>query len=535
MSTLRVSNIEAKADPSSPTVNEQVKITNSNGDVLLYVDGRTSGITTVGINTTAEVFKVDSYKNFEYSGIITAASFSGPIDASTGTFSSDVTISGNLGVAGTITYEDVARVDATGISTFREGFGVGPLAGIALTAYKDGSIRTSGIITASSFSGTVASSNLSGALPALDGSALTGVGASFGNSSVNTSGIITATAFVPTSQSLSHRNLIINGSSIVAQRGTSSTNTSYATVDRVKPYWASHNAGTITQSQQDVASGNDCYNAGFRKSYRVAISQAGNTNSAACYISVWKQRIEARNIACSGWRHWDPNSKLTLSFWIKSTTADTFALQFYVDDNTKKKYNTPVPATTSWTKITKTIPGHADININNDNGRGLAVTLAAATGSDLAGSVTQNTWVPNTTAAVAANNISTWLTAGAGNVETTGWQLEVGPVATPFEHRSYGEELARCQRYYYTLNNDTSTYYWFFPINNGNYRRCCITYPVTMRAAPTITNATGTNNSSAGTPTGTQHVDIDHTEFHWDVSNAAHLVALNTADFSSEL
>ena len=70
------------------------------------------------------------------------------------TTSGDVTIGGDLGVGGTITYEDVARVDATGLSTFREGFGVGPLTGIALTAYKDGSIRTSGIITASSFVGS---------------------------------------------------------------------------------------------------------------------------------------------------------------------------------------------------------------------------------------------------------------------------------------------------------------------------------------------------------------------------------------------
>ncbi len=69
------------------------------------------------------------------------------------TTSGDVTIGGNLGVGGTITYEDVARVDATGISTFREGYQVGPLTGIALTAYKDGSIRTTGIITASSFVG----------------------------------------------------------------------------------------------------------------------------------------------------------------------------------------------------------------------------------------------------------------------------------------------------------------------------------------------------------------------------------------------
>jgi len=65
-----------------------------------------------------------------------------------------------LGVGGTITYEDVARVDATGISTFREGFKVGPLSGIGLTAYKDGSIRSSGIITATTYYGS--GSNLTG-------------------------------------------------------------------------------------------------------------------------------------------------------------------------------------------------------------------------------------------------------------------------------------------------------------------------------------------------------------------------------------
>ena len=103
-------------------------------------------------------------------GIVTASSFSGNLTGNvTGTASqletnatgANLTLSGNLGVGGTITYEDVARVDATGISTFREGLKIGPLAGIALTAYTDGSIRTSGIVTASSFSG--------------DGSSLTGI------------------------------------------------------------------------------------------------------------------------------------------------------------------------------------------------------------------------------------------------------------------------------------------------------------------------------------------------------------------------
>ena len=81
-------------------------------------------------------------------------------------FTGNVTISGNLGVAGTITYEDVDRVDATGISTFREGFKVGPLAGIAATYYTDGSVRTTGIVTAASFYGDGANlSNLPASAP----------------------------------------------------------------------------------------------------------------------------------------------------------------------------------------------------------------------------------------------------------------------------------------------------------------------------------------------------------------------------------
>ena len=106
----------------------------------------------------------DFPKGLTVTGVVTATTLnqvtSGILTASTLDVSGNATISGNLGVAGTITYEDVARVDATGISTFREGFKLGPLAGVALTAYKDGSIRTSGIVTAASFVGSGA--NLTG-------------------------------------------------------------------------------------------------------------------------------------------------------------------------------------------------------------------------------------------------------------------------------------------------------------------------------------------------------------------------------------
>ena len=114
MSTLRVSNIEAKADPSSPTVNEKVKITNSNGDVMLQLDGATPGITTVGINTTTAAFTVDGAQNIQFVGVVTAASLSG-------------NVTGNL--TGNVT----GNVNSTGLSTFSDGIQVGATTSITTT------------------------------------------------------------------------------------------------------------------------------------------------------------------------------------------------------------------------------------------------------------------------------------------------------------------------------------------------------------------------------------------------------------------
>ena len=92
MSTLRITNIEAKADPSSPTVDEKIKLTNSNGDILVHIDGKTSGITTIGINTTAGNIKFDQNSNVVVTGIITATKFVGTIEPTTLTVGGDLTI-----------------------------------------------------------------------------------------------------------------------------------------------------------------------------------------------------------------------------------------------------------------------------------------------------------------------------------------------------------------------------------------------------------------------------------------------------------
>ena len=105
MSTLRIHGIEAKSDPSSASVNEKIKITNSNGDLLLHLDGTQAGIGTVGVTTTGTTFHVD-----RATGEIT--------------FVTDAKFNGTVGIAGTLTYEDVANIDAIGIITARAGINV---------------------------------------------------------------------------------------------------------------------------------------------------------------------------------------------------------------------------------------------------------------------------------------------------------------------------------------------------------------------------------------------------------------------------
>ena len=129
MSTLRIHGIEAKSDPTSASVNEKIKITNSNGELLFHLDGTQSGIGTVGITTTGTTFHVD-----RATGEIT--------------FVTDAVFNGTVGIAGTLTYEDVTNVDAVGILTARSGIRVGtggtvgPVGSGIVTYFGDGSQLT---------------------------------------------------------------------------------------------------------------------------------------------------------------------------------------------------------------------------------------------------------------------------------------------------------------------------------------------------------------------------------------------------------
>jgi hypothetical protein len=107
MSTLRISNIEAKSVPASATTDEKIKITNSSGDVLVFLDGKTSGITTVGINTTDPNITFDANSNVVVTGIITATKFVGTIEPT------DLTVSGQINVGSNIKLGNAGVITAT--------------------------------------------------------------------------------------------------------------------------------------------------------------------------------------------------------------------------------------------------------------------------------------------------------------------------------------------------------------------------------------------------------------------------------------
>jgi len=316
-----------------------------------------------------------------------------------------------------------------------------------------------------------------------------GVGASTAAITVNnTDGTCTANI----TNNLSNRRLTINGDMRIAQRGTSSTSNGYQTVDRMNFYTA--NTGvTVTQSQQSLASSDTPYTLGFRNFYRIALSGAGTANSSAD-VGIFTT-LEAQDIANSGWNYTSTSSFITLQFWFRCSTNQTFYCYLLSKDGTEQSYPFSFTASgnNAWTKITKTIPGNSNLTFDNNNEQGLTIVFVPFFGTDLTGNKTLDQW----SAFSASNRIpdmaSTWLTAGASTFDLTGLQLEVGSVATDFEHRSFGQELALCQRYFYmhthgedyTGSGDHAVSDCF-TVHSNTLAFTSITPPVTMRAKPTL-------------------------------------------------
>ena len=350
--------------------------------------------------------------------------------------------------------------------------------------------------------------------------------------SLNTSGIVTATSFVPTVGQLSHRNLIINGAMQVAQRGTSTTSDGYQFLDRWQTSAGNLSTGqNVVRSQQSLSSSDTGpFEAGFRKYARIATGAAG-TIAANSYLDFY-HHIEAQNVSNSGWNYQSTSSYITVSFWLRCSTNQTFYLLLRSRDGTEQAYVIPITASANntWTKITKTVPGNSNIVIDDNNGTGFTVAFLIAYGTDSTdNSRAVNTWAAHSGSTLAPDMDSTWLTAGASTFDVTGVQLEVGPVATPFEHRSFADELSRCQRYFAKARtricfNGVSGRYGFRTLGQFN-----------MRAAPTVTGSFATQGLGSIQGYGSDATSTDVRQIYVQTTAGSGLDGTITYEASSEL
>lgn len=332
----------------------------------------------------------------------------------------------------------------------------------------------------------IPAANLTGALPAISGAALTNLPAS----------------------GKAH-NLVINGAMNVAQRSVSSTTSGIATVDRFGLYHTGVDEAP-TQAQADVASGTTPYTLGFRKSLKVTNGNQTSGGGAAKYI--WIQSIfEGQDFATSGWNYLSSSSNITLSFWVKSSVAQNFYGYVRTVDGSSYLYpfETGSLSADTWTKVTKTIPGNSNLQIDNDNGHGFQISIFPYLGTGYTGTISLNSWSAYNSSVRVPDNTATWYTTNDSTFEITGVQIEVGDSATDFEHRSFADELARCQRYYYVHFPSGNSGKSFMNLTQYNFTTAYghLQFACTMRTAPSLDIVTGSNYYQAYGNNGAYYVN----------------------------
>ena len=323
---------------------------------------------------------------------------------------------------------------------------------------------------------------------------LEGVGASTPAISIdNASGTCTANI----TNNLSNRNLIINGAMKVAQRGTSQNTISasgYYTVDRWNTNVVNPNTFRLNQAQSTQSPD------GFSNSLSYSVGSGTEKAIAANERIAIEQRLEAQDLQKLAYGTSSAKS-FTLSFYVRSSRAGQYGINIRQHD-AGKDYNEKfdISSINTWERKTITVSGNTGDTITNDNGLGLWFRILLRAGSNHIGNVNYQSWGTADNDKVPAGQQTTWGTSGSDDFYLTGVQLELGSVATDFEHRSFAQELPLCQRYFYPFLRGTDNYenialgYTY----SSSAGMVFLTPPVEMRDTPTF-SASGTFGANDGT------------------------------------
>tara|TARA_A100001234_G_C12630616_1_gene388028 strand:+ start:138 stop:1361 length:1224 start_codon:yes stop_codon:yes gene_type:complete len=296
---------------------------------------------------------------------------------------------------------------------------------------------------------TVSAADISASSSALNVSNITATSGNLsGISTVSTTNLTVNGNNYPSSGPLSSRNRAHNGDMRIDQRNdgaavTVNTSNPFFPVDRYWGYGAP-SAGVFTLEQVEDAP------AGFRHSVKGTVTTTDSSITAS-RIYVFEHRIEGNNLQDLKWGTSDAKT-VTLSFWVKISQTGTYGgVVHNAAQNRSYAFTWTINAANTWEYKTITIPGDTTGTWVQDNGTGLSIVLISLGIGSTYETSNVTTWESASTFGVSGTTYIIGNLNATFNI--TGVQFETGTVATPFEHRSYTDELARCQRYYFKLSN----------------------------------------------------------------------------------
>ena len=285
---------------------------------------------------------------------------------------------------------------------------------------------------------------------------------------------------------INFRNIIINGSMDIAQRGTSKSSIGfeYGTVDRFQTVQGS--LGAFTQSQStDVPTGQ-----GFSKSLKMDCTTADASPSSGDELYV-RQMFEGQNLQYL-LKGTSSAKSLTVSFWVKSNKTGTYIVELFDSDNSRhinKSYT--ISSSDTWEKKTITYDGDTTGAFNNDNGASLHLAFMLGAGSNSTSGTLQTSWGSSTQANRQVGQVN--LADSTSNEwYITGVQLEAGEVASDFEFLPHDTNALRCNRYFQRY---TSSFWILIQRVSDTTRNANFILNPEMRATPTFT---GTSSSEIG-------------------------------------
>ena len=300
---------------------------------------------------------------------------------------------------------------------------------------------------------------------------------------------------------LSNRNMIINGGMTISQRGTAAlTVTNSGQNYQVDMYRARSQGGQFSiQQVTDAPSGTGLYN-----SLKVQVTSADTSVGNSDYHEII-QYIEGYNFLPT--EYGGSGAKTcTLSFYVKSNIADTFTGAIgNVGNNRGFGFNYTINSANTWERKTITIPGDTTGTWNKANSVGAKIIFSLGIGANFA-TANVSTWETRET--MGTDDGYNLMASTSNNIYFTGIQFEVGDTMTTFEHRSRGEELLRCQRYFQILKTGGA-------VASGTSINFSAPLHCPLRNSPTLGKTSGSFNfgdmvSHSDTSTSTPQIDTGY-------------------------